>query len=364
MDTDQSEVRPRVSIAMASFNGEKFIVEQLDSLAAQTMLPYELVIADDGSSDQTLQIVEAFSMTAPFKVRVYGNLTRLGYGDNFLRAARLCDGELVAFCDQDDVWLEDKVARCAAMFDDQEIMLCIHTSRLWYGGKDFGAKFHEFPMETIVAPLRLNPLHTFPGFAMMFRRDLLGLCDSGTRPFSIYDRPPAMMSHDQWAWLLACVFGNIALLPQVLSWYRQHEGNARGAPRALNVLQVLSKSATSVDYRHFALIEDQCAGLFANIPCLSDSHKARADRAAAYFRTCAAIHRWRAKIYAAESGLTQRIGGFLSIFVLRGYFGSRSGCALGWRALLKDVLYGIPGVHKLRFARIVPRPEAEDGAGG
>lgn len=91
----------RVSIAMATFNGERFIREQLNSLSRQTLLPYELVVCHDGSADCTLDLIAEHAKTAPFPVRLHHNDERLGYRNNFLKAASLCTGELIAFCDQD-----------------------------------------------------------------------------------------------------------------------------------------------------------------------------------------------------------------------------------------------------------------------
>ena len=94
-----------VSVVMATYNGAAFIDEQLRSLAAQTVLPSELVVSDDGSTDGTLVHVERFAEVAPFPVLVLRNTEPLGYGENFLRAARLATGDCIALCDQDDVWL-------------------------------------------------------------------------------------------------------------------------------------------------------------------------------------------------------------------------------------------------------------------
>ena len=103
---------PRISIAMATYNGSKYLREQLDSLAAQTLPPCELVVTDDGSTDDTLGILDRFRRRAPFPVHLHRNEQRLGYRDNFLKAAQLCSGELIAFCDQDDVWMPDKLLSC------------------------------------------------------------------------------------------------------------------------------------------------------------------------------------------------------------------------------------------------------------
>ena len=95
--------RLKLSVAMATYNGERFLEQQLLSIARQIRLPDEMVVSDDGSNDGTIDILERFATNAPFPVRIYRNLNPLGYGDNFLKAASLCDGDLIAFSDQDDV---------------------------------------------------------------------------------------------------------------------------------------------------------------------------------------------------------------------------------------------------------------------
>src|SRR4051794_24013189 len=98
-----------ISVAMATFNGEAFLAEQLDSIARQTQQPMKLVVRDDGSSDGTLSILRRFAEHAPFPVRILPAGPRLGYPDNFLTVADACGGDYVSFCDQDDVWLPQKL---------------------------------------------------------------------------------------------------------------------------------------------------------------------------------------------------------------------------------------------------------------
>src|SRR4051794_13032642 len=106
----------KFSIAMTTFNGERYLREQLDSLSAQDRLPDELVVCDDGSSDGTLEMVRAFAASSPFEVRLVENDERLGVTGNLEKAISLCDGELIALCDQDDVWRSDKLQRLEQMF--------------------------------------------------------------------------------------------------------------------------------------------------------------------------------------------------------------------------------------------------------
>src|SRR4051795_8211163 len=101
--------RPAISVAMATFNGEAHLAEQLDSLAAQTRPPDELVVRDDGSEDGAVAILHAFARRARFRVEVLAGGPRLGYAQNFMAASRECSGGLGFFADQDDVWRAPKV---------------------------------------------------------------------------------------------------------------------------------------------------------------------------------------------------------------------------------------------------------------
>jgi len=101
---------PGVSIALATFNGEKYLVPQLESLAGQSQLPAELIISDDCSVDRTLEIARDFAGRAPFPVRILRNERRIGFRANFMRAVEHCGSDLVAFCDQDDIWEPEKLA--------------------------------------------------------------------------------------------------------------------------------------------------------------------------------------------------------------------------------------------------------------
>ena len=117
---------------MATYNGERFIGEQLESFLTQTILPTELVVTDDGSTDATLDIVASFAARAPFPVRIERNAENLGYQTNFMKAARLCSSDIIAFCDQDDIWLPRKIEICLLAFDHPDVFVRLSQC---HGGK-------------------------------------------------------------------------------------------------------------------------------------------------------------------------------------------------------------------------------------
>lgn len=108
---DVPPVSMKVSVAMCTYNGAAFIAQQLDSIATQTILPNEIVICDDGSTDATLDIINSFSARFPNPITVHRNSVNLGSIRNFEQAMRMCSGDIIMLSDQDDIWYPDRVER-------------------------------------------------------------------------------------------------------------------------------------------------------------------------------------------------------------------------------------------------------------
>ncbi|WP_410832883.1 glycosyltransferase [Paraburkholderia sp. SIMBA_030] len=214
---------------MATYNGSRFLPEQLMSLAAQSVLPAELVVTDDGSTDGTVDLIERFAEHAPFPVRVYRNPQRLCYADNFLRATSLCQGEWIAFCDQDDVWLNNKLELVRHAASRRGVSMVVHPVRT------VDAALQKTPGEASCCrvrhgrgPHRLPPFGFFAGLCVTFDAALVPLLLQPPRgPGSGHGtREPA---HDQWACALADAAGTVRYIPQPLVLYRQHGENTCGA---------------------------------------------------------------------------------------------------------------------------------------
>jgi hypothetical protein len=122
--------RPRISIAMAAYNGERFIREQLDSFAAQTRLPDELVVCDDCSTDATVEIVEGFASEAPFSVKIHRNAENLDFARNFEKAFSICSGDIVFFSDQDDVWFPEKIESVVSEFSTRPNAMVVANNQI------------------------------------------------------------------------------------------------------------------------------------------------------------------------------------------------------------------------------------------
>lgn len=105
-----------ISIAMCTCNGQSFLLEQLESIAKQTVLPNELIICDDQSTDGTLKIVQNFQKKSPFHMKIYLSSSKLGSTKNFEKAISLCYGNIIVLSDQDDVWCPNKIGRMISVF--------------------------------------------------------------------------------------------------------------------------------------------------------------------------------------------------------------------------------------------------------
>lgn len=97
----------KISIVMATYNGGRFLKEQLNSLCKQTRIPDEVIVVDDGSTDNTLAILEEFSKVLNLSIHI--NTNHLGVNGNFEKGLNLCSGDYIMFCDQDDYWLPNKI---------------------------------------------------------------------------------------------------------------------------------------------------------------------------------------------------------------------------------------------------------------
>ena len=117
----------KVSVAMATYNGEKFIEEQLDSILSQTYFVDELVICDDGSTDHTMDIIREYQKKYPC-IHLYQNKETLGFKLNFKKSLELSSGDYIFLCDQDDVWMLDKVEKMIQKMKEKPNILVLASS--------------------------------------------------------------------------------------------------------------------------------------------------------------------------------------------------------------------------------------------
>ncbi|WP_205974823.1 glycosyltransferase family 2 protein [Paraburkholderia sp. Tr-20389] len=248
----------RISIAMATYNGARYIRQQLDSLADQTVLPFELVVTDDGSTDDTLAIIERFAEHAPFEVRIFRNPQRLNFADNFLRAASLCRGDWIAFCDQDDVWMKDKL-ECVKGAAHGDVSMIVHRVKSVDADlRPISGRGIECRVRRGSGPQRLPPFGFFSGLCITFDAALLPLLTQSPRFPDAYDQRYEA-AHDRWVSAIADAVGGVRFIARPLVLYRQHGNNACGASPTGGVgiaLDLVAAAGSSVYTTGAALAQD------------------------------------------------------------------------------------------------------------
>jgi rhamnosyltransferase len=330
---------PGVSVALGTYNGERFLREQLDSLAAQRVLPAELVACDDCSFDGTLAILERFAEDAPFPVRIFRNESNIGFTANLIGAAERCQGPLIAFCDQDDVWLEDKIGLCAQFFVDHPVRLLLHAAQpVDENLRPNGKPFPSVPRRAVAPPRSPDPWLIAPGFALVMDRALLDLADWRSRPPS-RDLHGRQMDFDEWFYFLAWSAGDVGFISRRLVLYRQHGANAFGAPA--RSWEVRLRKLVNEDFAthagraaaagaYAAFLDEQSGSWAARDAELSD----RLAEAARFWRSHEKLSRRRDGFYAAPS-FPERVSRFRRL-VASGAYRERPSGGFGRLALLRD----------------------------
>ena len=220
----------KVSIALATYNGAPFLEQQLRTISEQTHPPHELVVCDDCSSDDTMPLLQEFADKAHFRVRLFRNSSQLGYARNFRRAASLCEGDLIAFADQDDFWDEEKIARMNICFDDPQVMLAFHNARIVDIDRIGNSQLYSGALECErLSASPFSPWHHSYGMTQVFRSDLRRFDEFWNLSLNDVADPLDIMSHDQWYFFLASLIGKVLFVDSVLVDYRQHASNSVGA---------------------------------------------------------------------------------------------------------------------------------------
>lgn len=322
-----------VSIAMATCDGEQFLAEQLASIAEQTAPPHDVVVCDDASSDGTASVVERFAADAPFPVTLHRNEKRLGVGENFIRAAMLCSGDLIAFADQDDVWRAEKLERCVGALTRHDARLVVHACEVVDDAlRPLGRVVPKIPSERVSEAQTTPRWAEAPGMAMVFDRDLLSLLPWDRRPRAHHAH--GRLLHDEWVLALARLEGRTVYLPDRLVLYRQHGVNVEGAPQRGLGPQLSEAASVGADYyaRRAAQARDWAELL---------SGGGFAAEGESWARLAAALD-LRVAAHSPERGRRQRLAA-VATGLRRGAYGSRRSDGFGLRGLARDALLAAAG---------------------
>lgn len=260
MISDQNDMRPSrlpraevdVSVALCTHNGSRWVTQFLESLGSQEQLPDELVVQDDRSTDNTVELVLAFAERAPFEVRLETNDERLGSTANFAQALARSRGRLIALADQDDIWYPAKLRLLVAEFKfDPTITMVFSNADLI--GEDGRLKGSELWDTRLVGHILRR--HSVVPEELLARRALTTGCTMAVRrraveaalPFpAILADPSATMRHDRWLSLVSAAVGTVRAIPEPLMGFRVHPGQETGVLVEGQLLRALSRAAIGV----------------------------------------------------------------------------------------------------------------------
>ena len=207
----------RVCVLLSTYNGEKFIVEQIESLLIQKDVEVDILVRDDGSTDRTREILDVYQNEG--KLKWYSG-NNLGFAQSFIDLVfQAPDSDFYAFCDQDDIWLSDKLSRAVKALETLDNPRSLYCSNVFYykDGQTYGGIHkHAQTFDKYTCLVR----NIAPGCSMVFTKGLKDLVKSAP--------PRRIIAHDFWIFQLAMLLGEVVYDFEPSMCYRQHENNQIG----------------------------------------------------------------------------------------------------------------------------------------
>lgn len=239
---------PRVSIAMTTFNGARYVEEQLESFAEQSRPPDQIVVCDDQSSDDTLDRVRAFADRVPFEVHAERNPERLTTTNNFGKAVGLCDGDVVFFADQDDVWHPDKIETILEVFEKRpEIGAVFSNGRVVDEAREpLGYELWDSLWFAEVERAKVREGSAVEVFAKHVVAAGTTLAWRGRYRDLILPFPTLHDCHDAWVSFLVTAVSGVHIIERPLIDYRLHGENQFGL-RRFSLREQLTKAREQLE---------------------------------------------------------------------------------------------------------------------
>ncbi|MGA9211892.1 glycosyltransferase family 2 protein [Kaistella sp.] len=219
-----------IAILLATYNGEKYLRQQLDSLIAQSFSGWKLYIRDDGSTDHTVSIIKEYCNLDQRFFFIEDAQQNKGARDSFFSLLESVDSSYYMFCDQDDIWLDTKVEQCyneikkaESLHKDFPVLVATDAKVVDSDLKIINPSFWNYTKvnpERLIKNCYLQVFNFAPGCTMMFNHSLKKL----VKPI-----PKNILMHDWWLLILAERYGVIKIINRPLILYRQHSSNTLGA---------------------------------------------------------------------------------------------------------------------------------------
>ena len=303
-------MKKTVQIIMATYNGEKYLEEQMDSLLAQTWTDIRVEVCDDGSTDHTCDVIERYAQKDS-RISIHRNEENKGYVRNFLEGMQRSEAEYIMFCDQGDIWDQNKIEVTLGAMEQAErgsadIPILVFTDAINFDsdtGQDQG-RFHEKSHLNIK---KVDTAHLFMenkviGCTVMVNRAVL--------PY-LTEIPQEIRVHDWWLALICSHFGQIVYVDRPTLRYRQHSGNMIGGSSfGSYVKDRLAGIRDQREALHSSYRQGQ-AFLSLYSDRMTQEQRETAQKFAALAETGWFMRRWNMMKYGfTKSGMVRNIGLF------------------------------------------------------
>lgn len=256
-----------IDIIMTTFNGEKFLSEQIKSIKAQTVSCWRLIISDDGSNDSTLEIIEKERRGWEKNIIILGSKRKqYGISRNFFRLLEVSTAEYIVFCDQDDIWFNNKLERLLEVMKEEEIKGKMKIPLLIHSKEKSIDRKSNIMREKVVAAYtkkrsktkQLVVQNVVTGCTMMINK----LLKDFILPYN--DR---MIMHDWWIALIASIVGKIFFIDETLIYRRKHEGNAVGKKETIyrSLVIEIKRVIYPKKYNHYKKYVEQAKALHKHL---------------------------------------------------------------------------------------------------
>ncbi len=254
-----------ISIAMTTYNGEHFLREQLDSILAQSISDWELIVCDDCSSDLTIQILNEYAQK-DLRIKIFKNKHNLGFVKNFEKAVSLCTGDYIALCDQDDIWETNHLDLLITRIET--VIACVGNARMI---DENGSKTNDLISE------RERYFSDGDDCSKLFRILFYGNPFQGASSLfkkEFFDKalpiPNGVEYHDAWFNAVACCLAGLIFVPEVVNNYRIHGNNASGNHN-LSFKEQMKLTLNRKGWQTDRII--YCNELLSRIPDMNDEKK-------------------------------------------------------------------------------------------
>ena len=218
----------KISVCLATYNGEKYIKEQLDSILPQLSANDEIIISDDNSTDDTINIIRSLNDE---RIKIYVNKTK-GIVKNFENALNNASGDIIFLSDQDDVWKNDKVKKILSAFSSDNSLTLVFSNAEIIDENGISKNYNFF---------KDNEANYTSIFKAFFKNQFLGctIAFKSELKSKILPFPYGIPMHDWWIGVLSLFYGKVKFLNESLISYRRHNNNVTSESSS-NLLSIIN----------------------------------------------------------------------------------------------------------------------------